>query len=121
MDRRVLDEWSVASVGVFDGLAHDEAMETVDEIEWNGKNAIDKEGRLHTTLGGGILLRDREAAELAHRPALSDHGADGFGVRRVGEAGSLGSLVIVESIRSVLGLRKFEDRKDPPRLRRKIE
>lgn len=95
-------------------------METVDQIERNGEFFIDGGRGLDMKLGGGVLLRDRESAELDHPSALAEHGAEGFEVRWVSEPDSLGRLVNIDKISSLLGPHKVRDCKDPPKLSRRV-
>lgn len=85
MNRRVLRKAGPVKLKVVDGLAHRAAIEIADEVERNRDSASDEWRESDTTAGGGILLRDRDSAELAHPPALADHDTESFSVSRVGE------------------------------------
>lgn len=115
MSRHVLDKASSVTLGVVSVLARGAATETFDKIEPSCELAIDEVRGFHRTFGRGILLRDRESAEPTHSPALADYGVKGFHVSCVGEPGSLGRLVSVQSVNSVLGAYEVIDCKDPPR------
>lgn len=111
-ERRSLGRASPVSFRVVGCPAHGPATKAVDQVERSSKLIV-KGGRgLHTTLGG--------RAELAHSPALVDHGEDNSDMRRVGEPDSLGTLVSEKNIGSVLDHQKVRDRKDSPGLRRKF-
>lgn len=120
MDRRILDEVSPVNLGVVDSLAHGPALEALDELKRKGEFVMQKERGLDMKLGGEHLLRNGESAELAHPPVIVDHGAEGSDVSWEGEPGSLGWLVIVENISSVLGSYKARDFKDPLVLRKRV-
>lgn len=120
VDRRVLGEAGPVNFRVADSLAHCPAMDTVDEVGWSCQAAIDECGELDAKLGRENHLRNQESEDLAHPPALRDHGAEVFVVTWVGEHGSLGGLVNVEIISSVLSRPKGGDWEDWPRLSGKI-
>lgn len=81
VDRRILGEAGPVNLGVVNGPAYGLAIETVEQLRWNGELAINKGRRLQMTLGEGVFLRDRESGERAHPRTIANHGADIFDLR----------------------------------------